>query len=316
MGAYLTRRALELIPMLVAISAIVFGILHMIPGGPLAVYLENPYITPEQIERLRQQLGLDQPLPVQYGLWLKAFALGDWGYSFVSRRPAVEVVLERVPATVQLMGAAFVLAGLVALPLGVLSALRQYSKLDYIATASAFFGISMPVFWFGLMLQLMFAVWLGWLPSAGMIEIGDGSLIDRLRHLVLPATVLSLLYAARWTRYVRAAMLEVINQDYIRVARAKGLYERSVISNHALRNALIPVITVMAVDMAALFSGAVVTEKVFAWPGMGQLFVDSVLKVDYTVLMGILMVGSAAVLVLNLVADVLYAALDPRIRYE
>ena len=316
MGAYLTRRALGLIPMLIAISAIVFGILHMIPGGPLAVYLENPYITPEQIERLRQQLGLDQPLPVQYGLWLKAFVLGDWGYSFVSRRPAVDVVLERVPATVQLMGAAFVLAGLVALPLGILSALRQYSTLDYFATASAFFGISMPVFWFGLMLQLTFAVWLGWLPSAGMIEIGDGSLVDRLRHLVLPATVLSLLYAARWTRYVRAAMLEVINQDYIRVARAKGLYERSVISNHALRNALIPVITVVAVDVAALFSGAVVTEKVFAWPGMGQLFVDSVLKVDYTVLMGILMVGSAAVLAFNLVADVLYVALDPRIRYE
>jgi peptide/nickel transport system permease protein len=316
MGAYLTRRALGLVPMLLAISVIVFGILHMIPGGPLAVYLENPYITPDQIERLRQQLGLDQPLPVQYGLWLKAFVVGDWGYSFVSRRPAVEVVLERVPATVQLMGAAFLLAGLVALPLGVFSALRQYSKLDYLATASAFFGISMPVFWFGLMLQLLFAVWLGWLPSAGMMQIGDGSLPDRLRHLILPATVLALLYAARWTRYVRSAMLEVINQDYIRVARAKGLYERYVVGRHALKNALIPVVTVVAVDVAALFSGAVVTETIFAWPGMGKLFVDSVLKVDYTVLMGILMVGSAAVLAFNLAADVLYAVLDPRIRYE
>ena len=316
MGVYLTRRALGLVPMLLAISVIVFGILHMIPGGPLAVYLENPYITPDQIERLRQQLGLDQPLPVQYGLWLKAFIVGDWGYSFVSRRPAVEVVLERVPATVQLMGAAFLLAALVAVPLGVFSALRQYSKLDYVATASAFFGISMPVFWFGLMLQLLFAVWLGWLPSAGMMQIGDGSLPDRLRHLILPATVLALLYAARWTRYVRSAMLEVINQDYIRVARAKGLYDRYVVGRHALKNALIPVVTVVAVDVAALFSGAVVTETIFAWPGMGKLFVDSVLKVDYTVLMGILMVGSAAVLAFNLAADVLYAVLDPRIRYE
>jgi peptide/nickel transport system permease protein len=226
------------------------------------------------------------------------------------------VVLERVPATVQLMGAAFLLAGLVAVPLGILSALRQYSALDYFATAGAFFGISMPVFWLGLMLQLLFAVWLGWLPSAGMMEIGNGSLVDRLRHLILPATVLSLLYAARWTRFMRSAMLDVIRQDYLRVARAKGLSEQRVIRHHALKNALIPVVTVVAVDIAALFSGAVVTETVFAWPGMGQLFVNAVLQVDYSVLMGILMMGSAAVIVLNLVADLLYAVLDPRIRYR
>jgi peptide/nickel transport system permease protein len=316
MGGYLVQRALVGVVMLFVISVVVFGILHLIPGGPLAVYLQNPHMTPDQIETLRRQLGLDKPLPVQYGLWLRSFVVGDWGFSFVSGRPSTEVVLERVPATVQLMGAAFLLAGLVAVPLGILSALRQYSALDYLATAGAFFGISMPVFWLGLMLQLLFAVWLGWLPSAGMTEIGDGSLVDRLRHLILPATVLSLLYAARWTRFMRSAMLDVLRQDYLRVARAKGLRERRVIRQHALKNALIPVVTVVAVDVAALFSGAVVTETVFAWPGMGQLFVNAVLQVDYSVLMGILMMGSAAVIVLNLVADLLYAVLDPRIRYR
>jgi peptide/nickel transport system permease protein len=312
---YLTRRIAGVAPMLLAVSAVVFGILHLVPGGPLAVYLENPSLTPDQIETLRRQLGLDQPVPIQYLLWLKSFVVGDWGFSFVSGRPAEEVVLERVPATLFLMGSAFLLAGMIAVPLGVFTALHQYSPLDYIATAGAFFGISMPTFWFALMLQLAFAIGLGWLPSAGMLDIADGSVPDRLRHVVLPATVLSLLYIARWTRYVRSAILEAIRLDHVQVARAKGLFERQVILRHVLRNALIPVLTVVAVDLAALFSGAVVTETVFAWPGMGQLFIASLLKVDYTVLMGILMIGSAAVILLNLAVDLMYAWLDPRIHY-
>ena len=313
---YLLLRVLGAVPLLFGVSLILFAVLHLAPGSPLDIYTENPAVTPEALERIRVALGLDQPLHVQYFSWVRSFALGDWGYSIRTSRPALQEALERLPATLILSGSAFVIALLVALPLGIVSAVRRYSLVDHTATLFSFVGISMPVFWLALMMQLLFAVELRWLPSAGVTTIGDGSLLDRLRHLVLPASVLSLAFIAGWSRYVRAAMIEVLSLDYVRTARAKGLGERLVTYRHALKNALIPVVTVVALDLAGLFSGAVITETVFAWPGLGRLFIESMNGRDYPVLLGLLMFGSFMLVLINLLTDLLYAALDPRVRYE
>lgn len=313
---YLLLRVLGAVPLLFGVSLILFAVLHLAPGSPLDIYTENPAVTPEALERIRVALGLDQPLHVQYLSWVRSFALGDWGYSIRTSRPALQEALERLPATLILSGSAFVIALLVALPLGIVSAVRRYSLVDHTATLFSFVGISMPVFWLALMMQLLFAVELRWLPSAGVTTIGDGSLLDRLRHLVLPASVLSLAFIAGWSRYVRAAMIEVLSLDYVRTARAKGLGERLVTYRHALKNALIPVVTVVALDLAGLFSGAVITETVFAWPGLGRLFIESMNGRDYPVLLGLLMFGSFMLVLINLLTDLLYAALDPRVRYE
>lgn len=313
---YLLLRVLGAVPLLFGVSLILFAVLHLAPGSPLDIYTENPAVTPEALERIRVALGLDQPLHVQYLSWVRSFALGDWGYSIRTSRPALQEALERLPATLILSGSAFVIAFLVALPLGIVSAVRRYSLVDHTATLFSFVGISMPVFWLALMTQLLFAVELRWLPSAGVTTIGDGSLLDRLRHLVLPASVLSLAFIAGWSRYVRAAMIEVLSLDYVRTARAKGLGERLVTYRHALKNALIPVVTVVALDLAGLFSGAVITETVFAWPGLGRLFIESMNGRDYPVLLGLLMFGSFMLVLINLLTDLLYAALDPRVRYE
>jgi peptide/nickel transport system permease protein len=310
---YILRRLLGVLPLMVGVSLVVYGILQGIPGGPIAVYLDNPNITGRDIALLKHQFGLDRPLYVQYLSWFSAYMTGRWGVSYSSGEPVGKLIMERVPATLLLMASAFAIALAIAMIAGVYSALRQHSLLDVAVTTFSFMGISMPVFWFGLMLQLVFAVRLGWLPVAGFG--GEGGWTDVPRHLVLPSVVLALFTAGRWSRFVRSGMLEVLSQDYVRVARAKGLSERGVVGRHALRNALIPVVTVVALDLSGLFSGAVVTETVFAWPGMGSLLIQSISNVDYPALLAILMLSSAAIVLSNLMADVLYGLLDPRIVY-
>jgi peptide/nickel transport system permease protein len=313
MTAFLVRRLVGTLPLAIGVSIIIFGILQAIPGGPLAVYLDNPYITARDIALIKHQLGLDQPLYVQYARWFGAYAVGHWGISYSSGEPVARLVFDRVPATLLLMGTSFLLAMLFALTTGVYSAVRQYSPFDYAVTVCSFLGISMPVFWFGLMLQLLLAVHLGWLPVAGF---GTSGWLDVARHLILPSVVLAMFTAGRWSRFTRAGVLEVLHQDYIRTARAKGLAERRVVFRHALRNSLIPVVTVVALDLAGLVSGAVVTETVFAWPGMGSLLIQSISNVDYPTLLAILMLSSFAIITSNLLADVLYSLLDPRIVYR
>jgi peptide/nickel transport system permease protein len=316
MGRYVRRRLLQMVPLLFGISVLIFLIIQAAPGGPEAVFLENRlFIDPSVIEAFRQRLGLDQPLPIQYVRWLTAVFSGNFGISFTTGRPVAEMLLERLPATLELMSVAFAFAAIVAVPLGVYSAVRQYSLFDFSATTASFLGIAMPVFWFALILQLVFSVQLGWLPTSGRETVGDASVIDQLKHLILPAFVLSLRHIAVWSRYMRSSLLDVVRADYIRTARAKGLRERLVLSRHAVKNALIPVVSIMALDLAGLFSGAVILETIFAWPGIGRLFVQAMFARDYPLLMGILMMGSFLVVFFNLVADVVYGWLDPRISY-
>ncbi len=314
--AYLTRRTLATIPLFLGVSIILFFVLHLAPGGPADVYADNPSVTPAALENLKRELGLDQPLPVQYIRWVSAFARGEWGFSIRSGQPVLETALERVGPTLFLGGTAFALALLTAIPLGVFSALQRYSSVDYVFTFLSFLGISMPIFWLALMLQAFFAVQLRWLPSAGLETIGDGGFLDRLRHLILPASLLAIANIASWGRFVRSSMLDVLNLDYIRTARAKGLGERIITYRHAFRNALIPVVTVIALDFAGILSGAVITETIFAWPGMGRLFIEAMNGRDYPVLMALLMIGSVALVFTNLLTDLVYSVIDPRIRYD
>jgi len=317
MTRFIARRVLQMIPMILGITVVLFAVIQAAPGGPEGALLESGrFIDPEVIDAYRRRLGVDQPVPVQYVRWLGSALSGDLGLSFSTTRPVGEMIVERLPATLELMGAAFMLAAALALALGVFSAVRQYSVFDHVGTGLSFVGIAMPVFWLALLLQLVFSVRLGWLPVAGTGTVGASSLPDHLRHLVLPAIVLSFRNVAGWSRYLRSSLLGVLGQDYVRTARAKGLPERTVIGVHALRNALIPVLSIMALDLAGLFSGAVITETIFAWPGIGRMFVQAMFARDYPLLMGILLLGSVMVLVFNLLADILYGVLDPRIRYE
>jgi peptide/nickel transport system permease protein len=278
------------------------------------VYLSNPNVRPEDIARLEKALGLDRPLHEQYVNWLKAFLEGDWGFSYMDGRPALERILERVPATLELMGSAFGLALVLAIVFGSLAAIRRGKQADRVASALSFMGISMPVFWLGLILQLVFAVELRWFPSAGRLGPMGGDFLNRLHHLVLPVCTLAVLYASSWMRYVRASLIETLGSVFIRAGRARGASDPRILFRHALPNALIPLTTVWGMDLALLFSGAVVTETVFAWPGMGSLLVESVYRRDYSVLMGILMSGSVIIVLINLVTDVVYGWLDPRVR--
>ncbi len=317
MGRYVRRRLLQMIPLLIGISMLIFLIIQAAPGGPETVYLATGrFVNMEVIEAYKAKLGLDQPIYIQYFKWIGAAITGDFGFSYTSSRPVTEVIFERLPATAELMGFGFVFAALVALPLGVLSAVKQYSITDYVGTAISFLGIAMPVFWFGLILQLLFSVKLGWLPTSGRETVGDASFVDHMRHLILPGLVLSLRYIAGWSRYMRTTMLGVIRADYIRTARSKGLKENVVLMRHALKNALIPVVSILALDLAGLFSGAVLTETIFSWPGIGRLFIQSMYNRDYPLLMGILMMGSFMVVFFNLIADIIYGWLDPRISYK
>jgi len=320
---YLARRLLQTLPLLWLISLVVFILLHVIPGGPMAAYENNPDLTAEDIKRLEHDLGLDAPLHAQYLRWLLALLRGDWGYSLASKRPVLVEIGDRLPNTVYLMGVATLVTLLLAIPVGILSAVRQYSTLDHVVTTVAFMGHSIPIFWFGLILIIVFHVALRnpltgspLFPGGGMYTLGmPFSILDRLHHLVLPVGMLAVANAATYTRYTRAGMLEVIGQDFIRTARAKGAPERRVVWKHALKNAAAPIVTILALDLPSLFTGAVFTETMFSWPGMGRLFIESAFRVDYALLMAIIMVTATLTVAFNLLADVAYALLDPRIRY-
>jgi peptide/nickel transport system permease protein len=312
MLSFLLRRIAQMVPLLVLVSLVVFALVHAAPGGPLALYLDNPNVRPQDIERLRRQMGLDRPLVEQYLAWSWAFVRGEWGYSYADGRPVMDRLLERVPATLQLVGISSLLAVVLSLIAGVVSAVRR--GVDRAVTAGAIAGISLPVFWLGLVLQLVFASQLGWFPSAGRSSFAGGGLADRLAHLVLPVIVLAAAYAAGWSRYLRSSMREALAQSFITVARARGVSEGRLVSRHALRYALLPFVTVVLLDASLMMSGAVVTESVFAWPGAGSLFTESLAKRDYTVLMAFLMCGAITVALLSLVSDVVVRALDPRLR--
>jgi peptide/nickel transport system permease protein len=316
LGRFLARRALQALPLLLVISTLVFMLIHAAPGGPLAMYLANPNVRPEDIERLRRALGLDRPLWQQYWSWLAAFVRGDWGYSFSDGRPVTARVLERLPATLELVGVAMAAALALTLPLGIVSAVRRGRLFDRVTATASIAGISLPAFWFGLLAQMVFSVGLGWLPSSGRTSAGGGDpgdLLDHLQHLVLPATVLALTQASGWSRYLRASMIEALDQPFVAAARARGIPARAVILRHAFRNALGPVLAIVMVDAALLVSGAVVTESVFAWPGLGSLFTEALARRDYTVLMALLMLTSTAIIALSVAADAAHAALDARV---
>ena len=315
MARFLIGRALGAVPLILGISLVLFGVIHLAPGGPLDVYGDNPSVSPEALAQIRVAYGLDQPVPVQYLKWLGSMLLGDWGFSFRTGRPVLTDIAGRIAPTLQLGGLALALSLLIALPVGVISAARRHSPLDHALTLMSFAGVSVPVFWLALLLQLLFSITLGWLPSAGYETVGGGGLTDRLAHIAMPAAVLSLATVASWSRYIRSGMLDTLGQDYIRTARAKGVSRSAVLIRHALRNALIPAVTIIALDLASVISGAVITETVFSWPGVGRLFIESMNSRDYPVLMGLMMMGSGALILANLIADLAYSALDPRIRH-
>ncbi|CAN5217577.1 oligopeptide ABC transporter permease AppB [soil metagenome] len=323
MSRYFIRRVLQAIPLLIGITIIIFVMLQMTPGGPLAVG-ENPAgrgrVTEEDLQRLRNQYGLNDPMYVQYLNWLGDLAQGDLGTSFNTGLPVLRMIGERLPTTLLVMGLAFALTLMLSIPIGILAAVRRYSFFDYFTTSFSFLGIAIPSFWFAIMLIYLFSFQLGWLPSVGLTDPradheGFSGLWDRVTHLIMPVSVLALTSTANVTRYVRAAMLDVISQDYVRTARAKGLREQMVIWVHALKNAAIPIVTVLALELPDLFIGAVIVESVFAIAGMGRLFIESANLRDYPVLMGVLTIAAALVIFFNLLADLLYGALDPRVRY-
>lgn len=315
MLSYVGKRLLQAVPLLVGVSIIGFALMHLAPGGPLAVYTLNPTITSQDIERIKVIFGLDQPVHIQYLKWATGMFTGNWGYTFFGGRPVFVVIVERLPATLLLMGSALSLAVLLGVTVGLIGAVRRYSIFDYLATTGALVALSFPTFWFGLMAIFIFAVQLGWLPSGGMYELGaEGNIVDLLRHLILPALVLALVITATYSRYARSAFLEVLHQDFMRTARAKGLRPRERLLRHAFPNALKPLIALLGTDLPALFSGALVTESIFGWPGMGRLFVDALTMKEYPILMGLMMFTAFFVIIGNLLADVLIALLDPRVR--
>ena len=309
---FAARRLAQAIPLLFIVSVLVFALIHAAPGGPLSLYLDNPNVRPEDIARLRRAMGLDQPLGVQYVAWLGAFVRGDWGYSYADGRPVLARMLERLPPTLELVGVATLVAVGVSMVVGIAAALRRGA--DRAASVVAVAGLSIPVFWLGLVLQLLFSNALGWLPSSGRASFGGGGIADRLAHLVLPVTVLAVAHAAGWSRYLRGSMRLALAQPFANAARARGVTEGRIVLRHALRHALLPFATVVLLDASIMASGAVVTESVFAWPGIGSLFTEALAKRDYTVLMTFLMCASIAVVTLSFLADVAVHALDPRTR--
>ncbi len=325
MLTYAFRRILQAVPILLILSALLFFMVRAAPGGPLAAAQRNPNVTPEQIERLKVKLGLNQPLPVQYLKWLGVILLeGDFGDSIKFRRPVAEMIVERIPNTILLAGVAFVLTLSLAVPVGVLSARKPYSLFDYIITTITFIGQSIPVFWLGLGLILIFYVALKnpltgepFFPLGGMHTPGkENDWLDLAWHLVLPVVALSFGWVAWYSRFLRSTMLDVLHEDYIRTARAKGLQERFVYYDHALRNAILPLVTMMALDLPTVFAGALFVETIFAWPGMGRLFWDAANGRDYPVLLAVVMIDAVIIVACNLLADLLYGLLDPRVRYE
>ena len=319
MFAYFLRRLIITMPILIGVTMINFAIMNLAPGDPVTAMLDPEQMAllgPEWVERQKVELGLDKPAPVRYVLWLGEAARGNLGYSLVDRRQVAEKLAERIGPTLRLMVSALLIALTVAIPVGIISAVYQYSVTDYIANLTGLAMISIPGFFIGMASIYIFALKLKWVPTAGMMTIGgEGGLGDALHHLVLPALVLGLAEAGPLIRYTRASMLEVIHEPYVSMARAKGLPNRVVPVRHALRNALIPLITIVALQFPMLVGGAVIIEAMFAWPGMGSLAITSIFARDYTVIMAINLMGALAIVLSSLIADFLYAVVDPRVRY-
>ena len=322
MTSYLVRRVLGLIPLLIGITFVSFFVIQLAPGSPVDVATDlNPKASAEVRERLQKTFGLDQPLHVQYGQWLGRISRGDFGRSFAPHnRQVAEMIREALPITLLLNVMSLCLIMGIGIPIGVLSATRQYSVPDRITTVFVFIGFAMPGFWFALLCMLLFGVELGWLPISGLQSLDyemltlPQKILDRARHLILPVGIAGLTGLAGISRYMRSSMLEVVRQDYVTTARAKGLDERTVIYKHALRNALLPVITILGLSLPALIGGSVIFETIFAIPGMGRLFYDAVLSRDYPLVMGVLVISAVLTLLGNLLADVSYALADPRLR--
>lgn len=315
MANFLAGRFAQSLILLWLVSIIGFAVLHLAPGGPLAQFALVPGLSQADIARIAHEMGFDRPLPVQYWEWFTRLLGGDWGHSYRDGQAVLAVIGARLPATLELMSAAILIAILTGVGIGIMGAVRRYSFFDMLATVGAMVALSIPTFWFGLITIYVFSIKLQWLPAGNRVTAGGtGAFLDYARHLIAPAVVLALVEVAVWSRYMRASMLDVINQDYIRTARAKGLPERTVLLHHAFRNALLPMITLAGLQLPTLLGGALVTETVFTWPGMGRLFLDSLGYRDYPVIMGILMFSAVLALAGSLVADLLCAAADPRIR--
>lgn len=322
MQGYILRRVLGIVPMVFLVSVVLFFTMRLVPGGPLAVYTRGN-VDPAAVEVIREKLGLNEPLHVQYLDWLGPAIQGDLGYSFRTNRPVTDEIIARVPATLLLMGSTFAIVLVLSLLVGTYSALRQYSRLDVLLTTVSFGGAAMPVYWLGMLLLLLNgmirnpATGQPYLPTGGMASPSRSfDPLDLVAHLVLPMICLGLGWVSWYSRYVRSSMLDVIHQDYIRTARSKGLRERSVVYKHALKNAALPLVTVIALDLPYLFAGALFTEIIFSWPGMGRFFYQSTVNRDYAIMMGIVVFIAMFVIIGNLIADLLYARLDPRVRYE
>lgn len=346
MGRYIARRLLQAIVLVFLLSIVLFALVNLAPGGPLAGYGQSRHVRAEKVAGLKRQLGLDKPLPLQYVIWLvgndwmkidtngdgiadsHGTRLGilraDFGFSFRTREPVMKEIGLRLPNTAYLMGITLLVALAIAIPIGVLSAVKQYSAFDIIATTFSFAGQAIPEFWLGLILIIVFYAWLKnpltggpMLPSGGMYSIDAGfSIADRITHLILPVLTGALGWIAWYSRFLRSSMLDVIQQDYLRTARAKGLTEFRVLYKHALRNAIIPLVTLLALDLPYIFSGAVFVEMLFSWPGMGRLYYQAALQRDYPILLAVLIIGAGFIILSNLLADILYFYLDPRIRLE
>lgn len=314
MTAFLLKRVLQSLVLLVIVSIIGFTVLNLIPGGPMAQYALDPGMTQDDMNRLAEQLGLNRPIWVQYFDWAWRMLQGDWGTSFRDGNPVTTVIGRHVFATFLLMGSSTVIAVAIGTWIGIRGATHRYSIFDYAATIGAMVALSIPTFWFGLIGIYVFSLKLGWLPAGSMYTIGDGSVLNYLHHLIMPSTVLALVHIAIWSRFMRAATLDAISQEFVKTARAKGLSERRVIMKHVVGNALLPMITLAGVQLPSILTGALVTETVFTWPGMGRLFLDSLGYSDYPVVMGLLMFSAILTILGNLIADIVVALVDPRIR--
>jgi len=313
---YTLRRLWQSVILLLLVSLIGFLILNLTPGGPLSQYTLAPGVTKETLDRIAEQMGLNRPLPVQYADWLWRLLQGDWGASYRDGRQVLDVIFGHLGATLLLMVGSTFLSIFIGTWVGVHTALRRGSLFDYIATIGAMVALSIPTFWFGLVMIYIFSLELQWFPAGNMYTIGDGSLSDYLIHLVLPSIVLALVNVAIWSRYMRSAILDVITQDFIKTARAKGLTGRRILVKHVLGNAMVPMITLAGMQLPTILSGALVTETVFTWPGMGRLFLDSLGYNDYPVIMGLLMFSAILVLIGNFIADLCVAFVDPRVRLD